>query len=116
MDRVRNYATLNKNQTLNDNYTFSLVDFKNQPYSQNVSLGENATFLCKGHGSYIHWFIDGDNMKNMTKEEKTDRRIVFIEEPVNHCTPPQSQCQLAKYACLFQSFTKLNHGIGWRLS
>ena len=60
--------------------------------SQNVRLGENATFLCEGHGSYINWFIDGKNIKNMTMQEKTDRGL--IEEPV---TDHDFYCNLQPY-------------------
>ena len=46
----------------------------------------------------------------MTKEEKTDRRIVFIEEPVNQCTP-QSQCQSTPVCSMvFESSTMVLAG------
>ena len=69
----------------------------NQLYSQNVSLGENATFLCEGNGSYIYWFIDGENITNMTMQEKTERGL--IEEPVNGSYCTSQSCQDTSDQC-----------------
>ena len=73
------------------------IDFVNVTYSQNVSLGENATFLCEGHGSYIYWFIDGENIANMTMQERTDRGL--IEEPVNGSYCTSQSCQNTSDQC-----------------
>ena len=33
-------------------------------------MGENATFECKGYGSYFYWFINGVNNENITEKDK----------------------------------------------
>ena len=81
----------------NQNNTFSLLDSVNITCSQNVSLGENATFLCEGYGSYIYWFIDGKKIKNMTMQEKKDRAL--IEKPVNDSHCGSGFCYQQMFAC-----------------
>ena len=40
------------------------------PTSVNTGVGENATFECKGYGSYFYWFINGVNNENITEKDK----------------------------------------------
>ena len=60
------------------------------PYSTTVSLGQQATFRCYARGSYLYWFIDGDNSDNMTTEELEILEISFSGY-YNHY-PPYDGC------------------------
>ena len=67
-------------------YCLSHIDLIINPYSQPVTVGKDATFLCYGDGSYLYWFINGVNTENMTTEEMTERGIQFSGD-YNHYPP-----------------------------
>ena len=68
-------------------------DIFDYPYSTTVSLGQQATFYCFGHGSYLYWFIDGVSSENMTTEELETRGISF-SRCSNHFPPYYSGCDI----------------------
>ena len=71
----------------------AVSDFLDYPYSTTVSLGQQATFHCYGHGSYLYWFIDGVNSENMTTEELEIRGLIF-NGYYNHYSPYYDGCDI----------------------
>ena len=67
-------------------YCLSHIGIRDDPYSESVTVGEDATFYCHGRGSYLYWFINGVNTENMTTEEMTERGIQFSGDYNNN--PP----------------------------
>ena len=74
-------------------YCLSHIDLIINPYSQSVTVGKDATFLCYGDGSYLYWFINGVNTENMTTEEMTERGIQFSGY-YNHYPPYVDGCDI----------------------
>lgn len=47
------------------------------PESATIAYGSYATFRCHGRGSYLYWFINGINTKDMSTDELNNRGISF---------------------------------------
>ena len=60
------------------------------PYSTSVAVGDSAQFNCYGRGSYLYWYIDGIDTKDMSSEEIADRGISFYGYYNNY--PPYQNC------------------------
>ena len=69
------------------------VDIWIYPQSTNISLGDQDTLYCFGHGSYLYWYIDGVNTENMTNETLQDRGIEFGGY-YNHHPPSYFDCDI----------------------
>ena len=92
---------------IQSNYIFLFVlDIWHYPSSTTVSLGQQATFYCDGHGSYLYWFINGVNSEDMTTEE-LETRGISLSGYYNYF-PPYIFCDIL-YSLLYMAGNCLNN-------
>ena len=75
------------------------IDLDEYPQSTTIGLGGQGSLYCSGNGSYLYWYIDGVNTKNMSSEALQGRGI---EQYGDHGSPYDGSCD---YLCSIMTIT-----------